>query len=89
MYHSRKLLDAGADRETLATAMRAAAFDAVVYAIETIDQGRDWDAPDDAPGWRLMETDSEGELTGREVAGLHENLLDLDPSGNEGEALWG
>lgn len=89
MYHTRKLLDDGADRETLATAMRAAAFDIVVSIIGTLDQERDWDAPDNAPGWRFMETDAEGELTGRPVAGLHESLLKLDPSGQDGEALWG
>lgn len=33
----------------------------------------DPDAPEDAPGWRLMEGEAESDrLTGRDVGGLHE-----------------
>lgn len=34
----------------------------------------------DTPGWQLMETDAEGEPTGRLVQGLHEDYLDFDAS---------
>jgi hypothetical protein len=34
-----------------------------------------------------METDSQGNTTGREIIGLHEDLLMLDPSGTGGADL--
>jgi hypothetical protein len=50
-----------------------------------VDEGYDPDAPEDAPGWRLMETTAaSGQLTGSDVGGLHEDILMLDPSGCEG-----
>ena len=33
----------------------------------------------------LIETDGEGNLTDRQVGGLHESLLSMDPSGREGK----
>jgi hypothetical protein len=35
-----------------------------------------------------METDGDGALTGRAISGLHESLLETDPSGNDGDDLW-
>src|SRR5262249_3953320 len=47
------------------------------------------DAPEDAPGWRLMETrPPSDQLTGRDVGGLHEDILMLDPSGRDGSDLF-
>ncbi len=49
----------------------------------------------DTPGWQLMETDADGEPTGRLVQGLHEDYLDFDgayqplaraPCGTAGDA---
>jgi len=49
------------------------------------DQVRD----DQLPGWRLMEVDRQtGELTGREVAALHESLREVDPEGVDGAPLF-
>lgn len=54
-----------------------------------MDEGYDVDAPDDAPGWVLLETeDPESDVTGRDVGGLHESLQTLDPSGRDGSYLW-
>jgi hypothetical protein len=36
----------------------------------------------------MMETDLDGNPTGREVGGLHENFESMDPSGQEGADLW-
>ncbi len=50
--------------------------------------GRDLNAPADAPGWLLMETrvDDLGEEqpTGRCIGGLHESILQGDLTGDEG-----
>jgi hypothetical protein len=49
-----------------------------------LDEHYDLEAPDDAPAWSLVEMTREGQPTGREVGGLHESLLSMDPSGREG-----
>lgn len=78
-----RLLDQGADPDLVAAAVRVVVMEAVGDVIMVIDEGYDPDAPDDAPGWVLAETDGEGNPTGRDVGGLHESLLQLDPSGTQ------
>jgi hypothetical protein len=63
----------------------AVAYSVVFDMLMHLDEEGDLAAPDDAPGWRLVETDPTGELTGRTLSGcLHELLLELDPSGRQG-----
>jgi hypothetical protein len=83
-----RLLDQGADQELLAEALRGVVFNAVSGVIMIIDEGYDPDAPDNAPGWILAETGSDGNVTGRQVIGLHESLLDVDPNGVEAADFW-
>jgi hypothetical protein len=83
-----QLLDRGADQELLAEALRGVIFNAVSAVIVIIDEGYDPDAPDSAPGWTLVETGSDGNATGRQVVGLHESLLDVDPNGVEAADFW-
>lgn len=85
---AKRLIDAGARREDVVLLARAVAYDAVFATIDTIDEGHDPGAPDDFPGWVLMETTHDGQLSGRDVGGLHEDFLSLDPSGHEGADLW-
>lgn len=82
MPASRALLDAGVEPETVSKAMCLAAFQAVVGTLWELTGGDE--IPDDAPHVALMEVDPAGRLTGRKVAGLHESLLSMDPSGREG-----
>lgn len=84
---ARQLLADGADAAVLARFARAVAYDSVFFVLDTIDEGYDPDAPEDFPGWKLVETNAQGKPTGRDVGGLHENLLSLDPSGREGSDL--
>ncbi|MBC6456678.1 hypothetical protein HKK72_01925 [Actinomadura sp. HBU206391] len=82
---ARRLLAAGADRDDLARVARSAAYDtafALLYSLSA--DGRDYEAPEDTPGWVLMETTPEDELTGRMVQALHEDLVTMDPSGRDG-----
>lgn len=83
-----QLLDQGAGQELLAEALRRIVFDTVHELIMIVDEGHDPDAPDDSPGWTLMETGSGGNSTGRRVGGLHESLLEVDPNGIEADDFW-
>ncbi|MFI7423269.1 hypothetical protein [Nonomuraea sp. NPDC049684] len=79
----------GADRDDLARLARASAYEAVFGLLYRLTaHGQDDEAPDNSPGWRLMETTATGELTGRAVRSLHEDLLGMDPSGREGQDLF-
>jgi hypothetical protein len=82
-----RLLDAGADQDDLSRALRAVAYETAFGVVERLDEGYDADAPDDAPGWILMETTGEA-MTGRDMGGLHESLQSLDPSGREALDLF-
>jgi hypothetical protein len=70
--------------------MRAVAYSvafSVLYRMDG-DDVLDLPTPHDAPRWRLMEVSADDNLTGRDVGGLYEDLLTLDPSGQEGKDLW-
>ncbi|MFI7463906.1 hypothetical protein [Nonomuraea sp. NPDC049646] len=84
-----RLLSNGADRDDLARLARASAYEAVFGLLYRLTaHGQDDEAPDNSPGRRLMETTATGELTGRAVRSLHEDLLGMDPSGREGQDLF-
>jgi hypothetical protein len=53
------------------------AYSTAFGVLNRIDEGRDQYAGDGNPGWKLLETDSEDNLTGRDVGGLHERLLEF------------
>jgi hypothetical protein len=60
------VLEQGANPGDLSRAMRLAAYEAVFTVLSILDEGYDPAAPEDAPGWRLMETEAESDqLTGR------------------------
>ncbi|MGW5366638.1 hypothetical protein [Actinopolymorpha pittospori] len=79
-----RLLAEGASPATVTTALMTAAYEAAFAVVSIVDEGCDPEAPDDAPGWALVEVDPGGRPTGRDVGGLHEDLLGTDPSGQEG-----
>ncbi|MEU1720624.1 hypothetical protein [Nonomuraea sp. NPDC005692] len=85
-----RLLADGANPTDLARVAQVAAYEtafSLLYSLTA--HGRDDDAPTDSPGWRLMETTPSGELTGRAVQSLHESLLAMDPSGRDGQDIFG
>lgn len=74
--------------EELGRLAASVAYAVVFDLMAHLDAGGDPTAPDDAPGWQLVETDSSGQPTGRTISGgLHEVLLELDPSGRQGNGL--
>lgn len=85
---AKRLLAAGADRADLVLLARAVAYEAVFTTLDELDAGCDVNAPGVDVGWRVMETGEDLSPTGRVLAGLHEDLLTMDPSGNDGADLW-
>ncbi|MFF7888707.1 hypothetical protein ACH40F_47970 [Streptomyces sp. NPDC020794] len=86
---THRLLASGADRADIARVARTAAFETIAAVVNVLDEGFASDLDDDSlPGWCLQETTRDGTPTGRSIGGLHESLLETDPSGNEAEDLW-
>ncbi|WP_405525950.1 hypothetical protein OG592_00915 [Streptomyces avidinii] len=86
---THRLLASGADRSDIAKVARAVAFESIASVLNVLDEGCASDVSDDSlPGWRLQETTGDGSPTGRSLGGLHESLLETDPSGNEAGDLW-
>jgi hypothetical protein len=79
----RRMRDLGASPTDIARMARAVAYEVTFGVLDHVDSGGDEQLDERFPGWRLMELDGE-ELTGRHVAGLHEDVLMMDPSGREG-----
>lgn len=82
----RRLIADGVDRRDLQRLARWVAYVTVFEIINRVDEGYDPNLAEDLPGWRLMEVVGE-EVTGRDVGGLHESLLQTDPSGREGRPV--
>ncbi|QFY15037.1 hypothetical protein GBF35_50395 [Nonomuraea phyllanthi] len=86
---ANRLLSNGANRDDLARLARASAYEALFGLLFHLTaSGQDDEAPEGSPGWRLMETTTAGDLTGRAIPSLHEDLLGMDPSGREGQDLF-
>ncbi len=80
----KRMRQSGVSAEDIASVTRMAAYEAVFDVLDTIDTGCDFDSPFEGPDWSLMEVRPDGELTGRLVGGLHEDILSMDPSRREG-----
>jgi len=75
----RRMLAAGADPDDVLTVARMVALETLFSTLHTVDDGRDHAAPEDTPGWLLVETGPGGKPTGRVVSGLHKEVLFLEP----------
>jgi hypothetical protein len=79
-----KMRAAGISDADIAAVARMTAYSTAFRILDRIDEGYYPAVDNDDPGWVLMERDHDGNLTGRQVSGLHEDLLMLDPSGRDG-----
>lgn len=79
-----RMLDRGVSFTDIASVARLVAYSTAFGVLQHIDEGCDEAVSDDAPGWCLVETSAKGRPTGREIGGLHESILMMDPSGREG-----
>ena len=84
---AQRLLAAGGQLRDIVAVMRAAAHEATLSTLLTIDEGEDDEAPDGSTGWRLMELDPDGRFTGRDLDGLSDELHDLLQRDGEGGEL--
>ena len=80
----KRMVQSGVPAEDIASVARMAAYETAFGILETIDAGCDFGAPFEGPDWTLMEVSPNGELTGRQIGGLHEDILSMDPAGREG-----
>lgn len=66
------------------------AFQATLDAVMVLDHGEDIAGTGDLPGWVLMETTgTDRRPTGRDLGGLHESFLGVDPDAIEAEDIRG
>jgi hypothetical protein len=70
-----KMLGAGISPGEIGAVARMVAYATAWDIVHQIDSGRDPEAEDNTPGWVLMETTPEREQTGRDIGGLHEDML--------------
>jgi hypothetical protein len=93
--HASSLIAAGADAGSLDSLVKSAIYDLAFNLCYLIDEpdGTTWmeggvrrsDVAERDRRWELREITPDASLTGRDVGGLHESLLETDPSGREGE----
>jgi hypothetical protein len=75
---------AGTIAEDIGSVARYVAYSSIFRLLYHLDFGSDQEF-EGGPGWQLMEVDTAtGQLTGRVVGGLYEDLLTMDPTGREG-----
>jgi hypothetical protein len=76
----RLLLAQETDPDLLAIAVRRVVYKTVSAVVDVIDEGKDPDAPANAPGWALIEARADRiKITGRAVGNLREDLREVDP----------
>lgn len=71
-----RMLEAGISTADIAAVARMTAYATAWDILHQIDSGSDPDS-EGAPGWVLIETDPNGEQTGRDLGGLHEDMLTM------------
>ena len=70
-----RLLATGASLEDLGAVVQYAVECAMFRALVVLDNGEfDEDVGEETPGWALIETDANGDPTGRGINGTHESL---------------
>lgn len=72
----KRIVDSGVSLEDVGKVAQLIASQTAFDVLNLIDEGADADEEgEDLPGWLLVETNAEGEVTGRAVVGLHEDLF--------------
>lgn len=80
---ARRLLDAGAERRDLVDLVRGMQARLLFDMCYLLDDPAVAEPELESLGWCLVETDDEFEPTEKMVVGLHESVLDMDPTGRE------
>jgi hypothetical protein len=79
----RRLLDAGADRRDLADLVRGMQGRLLFDLCHLLEDPGAVEPTLDGLGWSLVETDEDFEPTAEAISGLHESVLEMDPTGRE------
>lgn len=79
----RRLLDAGADRRDLADLVRGMQVRLLFDLCHLLEDPGAVEPALDGVSWSLVETDEDFEPTQEPISGLHESVLDMDPTGRE------
>ncbi len=78
----RKMIDAGISKTVIAQLVRATQAEFLFDLCYMLDDPSSVDGNDDYVDWSFVELDSDGN-PGREIGGLHESVLETDPTGRE------
>ena len=73
----QRLQEAQVSAADLGAVARLVAYSTAFGVLNLLDEGSDRSDVGETPGWSLRETDAEGNLTGRDIGGLHESLLSI------------
>ena len=79
----QRLLQAGAARDDLADLVRGMQAQLLFSLCYLLEDPSLEEAEVAGVGWALVETDENFEPTGRTIGGLHESVLETDPTGRE------
>lgn len=79
----RRLLAGGADPRDLRRVVQEIVANVLDGVMQALAEGRDPTGPGDLPGWRVMEMDATGELTGRALGDFIQTLAETIP-----DAFW-
>ena len=82
----RRMTERGVSPADIASVARMVAYETAFAVLDHIDEGYDPDAPENAPGWLLVEVEAGADerTTGRHIRALHESIFAMDPSGRDG-----
>ena len=77
----KEMLYKNVSREAIIDLVRVIQFETLMYVCSTIDSGENAGTP--ITNWGIFQKDEENDTPTVEISGLHESLLEFDPSGNE------
>jgi hypothetical protein len=78
-----RLLNLGADQDDLVDVVRGMQAQLLFHICYLLDDPSIDERELSEVGWALVETDADLEPTDRAIGGLHESVLETDPSGRE------
>jgi hypothetical protein len=78
-----RLLDSGAERELIAETVRGMQAELLFGLCYLLEDPGLHDEKAFSVGWALVETDENGEPTASPIVGIHESVLETDPTGRE------
>jgi hypothetical protein len=88
---AERAIAAGASADDVVTAMQAASYETafrLLYLVASHHVPDGEDGTDFGNGWALVEFDPASTGSPSALEGVHEDLMEADPSGRAGEDLW-